>query len=265
MSRKRQTAIFNRRGHLAAQVTAFVRDYPPGHSLRWHFHEWDQLVFASQGVMTVRTAEGAWIVPTHRAVWIPAGVPHSIQMSGSVAMRTLYLKPKLSKTMSRACSVINISSLLKELILYACHLRLLNRTTPSHAHLVQVIVDQLQVTQAVPLQLPNPLDPRAKRIAEALSADPSDRRPLAQLCARTGASKRTLERLFRQETGMTVGRWRQRLRLMHAMRLLADGAKVTRAALDSGYSTPSAFIAMFTKSMGTTPTAYFRPPSATAD
>jgi AraC-like DNA-binding protein len=57
---------------------------------------------------------------------------------------------------------------------------------------------------------------------------------------------------------MTLGKWRQQLRLMQAMRLLAGGDKVTHAALEAGYSTPSAFIAMFRKALGTTPAAYFR-------
>jgi AraC-like DNA-binding protein len=56
---------------------------------------------------------------------------------------------------------------------------------------------------------------------------------------------------------MTVGKWRQQLRLMQAMRLLAEGAKITHAALEAGYSTPSAFIFMFRKTLGTTPGAYF--------
>jgi AraC-like DNA-binding protein len=45
---------------------------------------------------------------------------------------------------------------------------------------------------------------------------------------------------------------------MQAMRFLAEGAKVTHAALESGYSTPSAFISMFRKTLGTTPTLYFK-------
>lgn len=77
----------------------------------------------------------------------------------------------------------------------------------------------------VPLQLPNPTDSRARRVADFLLADPSDRASLAQLCKKAGASKRTIERLFRENLGMTLGKWRQQLRLMEAMRLLAGGAK----------------------------------------
>jgi len=91
-----------------------------------------------------------------------------------------------------------------------------------------------------------------------LLADPGDQRTLAQICKQIGAGKRTIERRFQEETGMTYGKWRQQLRLMQAMRLLAEGAKVTHAALEAGYSTPSAFISMFRRTLGTTPTLYFR-------
>jgi AraC-like DNA-binding protein/quercetin dioxygenase-like cupin family protein len=258
MSQKRQTPILDHRSHRSAQITALAYDYRPGHAIPWHFHEWDQLVYASRGVMTVTTAQGAWVVPTHRAVWIPAKIPHTIGISGQVAMRTLYLKPRLATHLPSGCCVLNVSPLLRELILHTCTLRMLNKTVPWQCHLVQVILDLLRTIQMVPLQLPNPSDSRARRVADFLLADPSDRASLAQLCQKAGASKRTIERLFRESLGITLGKWRQQLRLMEAMRLLAGGAKVTHAALDAGYSTPSAFIAMFGKALGTTPAAYFR-------
>jgi AraC-like DNA-binding protein len=258
MSQKRQTPILDHRSHRSAQITALAYDYRPGTTIPWHFHDWDQLVYASRGVMTVTTAQGAWVVPAHRAVWIPARIPHTIGISGLVAMRTLYLKLKLAAKLPSSCCVLNVSPLLRELILHTCTLGMLNRTIPWQRHLVQVILDLLRTIQMVPLQLPNPSDMRARRVADALSASPSERTSLGRLCTKAGASKRTIERLFRENLGMTLGKWRQQLRLMEAMRLLAGGAKVTHAALEAGYSTPSAFIAMFRQALGTTPAAYFR-------
>ena len=207
--------------------------------------------------MTVRTSDGAWVVPTHRAVWIPATVPHTITMSGTVAMRTLYLRPRLGRALPRDCCVVSSVALLKELILHACPSTGLKKSIRAQRHLIDVILDQLQAIPVLPLQLPNPSDPGALRIAEALIGDPSDSRTLAQLCKVGGASKRTVERLFQEDVGMSFGKWRQQLRLMHALRFLGEGAKVTHAALEAGYSTPSAFISMFRKTLGTTPTSYF--------
>ncbi len=172
-------------------------------------------------------------------------------------MRTLYLKPQLAKSLPDGCCVVNVSSLLKELILYVCDLGSLRNTIPWQSHFIAVIVHQLEAMKTIPLQLPHLSDGRLVRIAEILMNDPSEARTLVQLCRVVGASKRSVERLFQLETGMTFGRWRQQLRLMEALRLLAQGAKVTHAALESGYSTPSAFVAMFRKALGVTPTAYF--------
>lgn len=258
MSQKCQNGFFDRSRDRRSAITTHVHDYAPGYVIPSHFHDRDQLVYASRGVMTVRTGAGTWVVPPHRAVWIPAGISHTVSTSGTVAMRTLYLKPRLAKNLPRDCCVINISSLLKELILYACSLAALKKTVPWQEHLVAVILHQLEAVQTVPLQLPHLSDPRLVRIARLLLQNPGDPRTLAQLCRLGGASKRSIERLFQNEIEMSFGKWRQQLRLMQGMRLLAEGAKVTHAALESGYSTPSAFISMFRKTLGITPTAYFK-------
>ncbi len=257
MSQKRHIGIYDRLPDLESAITTLTRDYPAGHVVPLHFHDRDQLVYASRGVMTVRTGSGTWVVPPHRAVWIPTEIPHTITMSGLVAMRTLYLKPRLAKRLPRDCCVINVSTFLKELILYACTVRRLSKYVEWQMHLVAIILHQLEAVQMVPLQLPHLSDPRLIRISDLLTKDPSDNRTLAELCRVTGTSKRSIERLFQQEVGMTFGKWRQQLRLMQGMRLLAQGAKVTHAALESGYSTPSAFISMFKKALGRTPTSYF--------
>jgi AraC-like DNA-binding protein len=123
--------------------------------------------------------------------------------------------------------------------------------------LIDLIVDQFDSRHIVPLQLPLPFDPRAKRVAEMLIADPSDQRLLQELCEKCGASKRTIERIFQDETHMTIGKWRQQLRMLHSIQILASGEKVISVALEAGYSSPSAFVSAFRRVLGSTPSHYF--------
>lgn len=255
MSKKRRTV--HACPSLRSLVATLVYDFAHGHRIPIHFHSEDQLVYATRGVMTVQTEQGTWVVPPRRAVWIPAKTPHSIVMSGPVSMRTLYLRACLARRLPRNCCVVNVAPLLQELILHACQFPRLNRRSKAHAHLIDLILDQLETIQAIPLQLPAPVDTRAQRIATILQSDPSDGRSLAALCREAGASKRTLERVFERETNLSLGKWRQQLRLLRSLQLLAAGEKITSAALEAGYSTPSAFIAMFRRALGTTPRKYF--------
>jgi len=247
---------------LPLPVTALAYDLEHGRVIPPHQHPEDQLVYASQGVMTVRTQAGTWVVPAQRAVWIPAKIPHSIQMSGAVSMRTIYLRARMVRRLPRNCCVVNVSPLLQSLILHLCTQSKLSRRSKVHAHLIDVLIDQLEAVQTVPLQLPTPSDPRAARVAVALQSDLGESRSVDWACKQAGASKRTIERLFRHETRLSLGKWRQQLRLLKSLQLLAAGEKITSAALEAGYSTPSAFIAMFRKALGTTPRKYFENTSA---
>jgi len=255
MSRKRHTVHVCPR--LPSPVTALSYELSHGHVIPEHLHPEDQLVYACQGVMTVRTTAGTWVVPAQRAVWIPARTPHSVLISGAVSMRTVYLRARLVRQLPRECCVVNVSPLLQNLIVHLCTVRKLSRRSKTNAHLIDVLIDQLETVQAVPLQLPSPSDPRAARVAAALQGHADNYRSLAWACKQAGASKRTIERLFQQETRMSLGKWRQQMRLMRSLQLLAAGEKITSAALEAGYSTPSAFIAMFRKALGTTPRKYF--------
>jgi len=258
MSKKRQQARFDPVGVSGALVTTFRHDYPDGFVFNEHYHDRDQIVYASQGVMTVETSQGMWVLPASRALWIPTGIPHAVRMAGEVSLRTMYLRPKLVRGLPRVCTVVNISPLLKELIIYSCQFKVLDNRIKTRRHLVTLILDLLRSSRTIPLQLPRPVDHRALRVADFLYSNPGSIVPTEEICARAGASKRTIERLFRQNTRMTLGRWRQQLRLMHSMRLLAQGMKINSVALEAGYSSPSAFILMFRGALGTSPGQYFQ-------
>ena len=258
MSKKRKTARpeDSRLRRLAVRTVSL--DLPSGYVIPRHSHGFHQLVYSSTGVMTVKTAAGLWVVPSHRAVWMPQGISHEIETSGLVKMRTLYLHTKLSDSFPRECVVVSISPLLRELILHTCRKGMLDHSIPEHARLIAVLVDQIQALPSVPFQLPTPIDPRAKRAAQIILSTLGDEGSLAEICRSAGASRRTLERLFLTETGMTTGVWRQQARVLRALQLLGVGQDVTTVAMDVGYAGTSAFVAMFKKATGSTPGAYGR-------
>jgi hypothetical protein len=138
-----------------------------------HTHAWDQLSFAVSGSMTVSTPGASWLVPSHRAVWIPAGTLHSEQLHGDLAIRSLYVATSLAR-MVRSCSTLNVSPLLRELMVQACRYGALDRRVPEQRNLTAVLLDVLAAAPVKPLHLPMPLDPRALRTAERWLANPSD-------------------------------------------------------------------------------------------
>jgi AraC-like DNA-binding protein len=64
--------------------------------------------------------------------------------------------------------------------------------------------------------------------------------------------------MFRAETGLTFQQWRQRARVLHAIRLLSGGTTVTQTAATLGPDTPAAFSAMFAQHVGSTPKSFHR-------
>ena len=238
-------------------IVAMAKEFPAGHLIPFHQHSRSQLLYASSGVMTVETSSGIWVVPPLRAVWIPAKTRHQISVSGHLSMRTLYFEPTFISGPSEGCCVISVSPLLKELILYAMGQPRLYPLNGPEERLLYVILDQIQNMHTAPLELPIPEDSRLKRIYKLLSTYPGDSRTLADWGKAVGATRRTLTRLFRTETGMSFGQWRQQLRILEALRRLGMKEPVTTVAIELGYDSPSAFISMFKKALGKTPGQYF--------
>jgi AraC-like DNA-binding protein len=244
--------------HDGALIRTFGVTFHSPQILSYPVHGWDQLIYASEGVLAVHVEEGIWTLPSQRALWVPDGITHSLHIAQSASLRALYFRARAVRHLPRTSSAVNVSPLLKELILACIDLGALSARKPSHRRLAAVIFDQMRTLPTIPLQLPMPQDPRAALLAASLKSNPAQ--SLNQAAARSGTSLRTLERLFEQQTGMPLGAWFRRLRLQLSLEHLAAGSTVTQAALHCGYSNPSAFVSMFRRELGVTPKNYFSPP-----
>ena len=118
MSRGRHTSVSPANPESGIQVRPFAVGFTKNFTFARSRSEWHGLIYASAGVMSVHSAGGSWVVPPHRAVWVPAGIERSIEVSAGLAMRSLYFKPGLGRSLPHECCVVNVPPLLRELILY---------------------------------------------------------------------------------------------------------------------------------------------------
>ena len=239
-------------------VIAAGNDYPFAHHLAAHRHRRAQLLYSVQGVMTVGTEAGSWVVPPQRAVWIPPGMLHDVRTTGAISTRSLYILPETVREagLPQHCQVIGVSDLLRALLVAAVDLPL-GAGDPRSTRILALALDEVRTMPVLPLYVPMPADPRLARLCQAYLASPIAHDPIDRWAGDYGASRRSFTRLFRQQTGLSVTLWRQQACLLAALERLAAGQPVTRVAMDLGYDSPSAFSAMFRRVLGTTPGRYF--------
>jgi len=237
-------------------VSTLAYDYPPDFNVPEHLHNSDQLIYAVTGVMEICAGQTCWFIPPHFAVWIPARVRHRIHMKGAVSMRTLYMRRSRARPMPETCEVRRVTPLLRELILESVRLRRLRYTNPLHCALRDLILNQLVNAAPIAASVTLPADRRALAVAQALMNVPHEPASLRDLCARAGASVRTVERIFARELGVSIETWRRQVRLMKAIERMVSGVPVKQIAFDLGYRHASPFIEMFRRTMGATPRAW---------
>jgi AraC-like DNA-binding protein len=243
-------------------VVVRSREYEDGHVVPSHDHQRAQLIFAANGVMEVTVAQGMFLVPPQRAVWVPSRTRHQMRARGQVTFRTVYIWTDFCPPhLPAEPRSVHVSGLLRELILRASEIPVGAESEPRNLRLLQLLVDEIEVTPERALHLPTGKDPRLARICEALLANPGDDKDLADWADLAGASTRTLARLFKSEMGISFVTWRQQLRVLAALPRLAAGEPVTVVAMDLGYETQGAFAEVFRRILGSTPSTYFAKPS----
>lgn len=218
--------------------------------------DWGHLVWASRGAITAAIEGALWVIPAGRALWLPPATPNDITLVGRGILRTVYFTRARSRALPARPRLVPFAPLLRELLRRTIERDTLSSTNAFDRHLLALLVHELVAQCAAPtppVDLPLPRDSRAERAASRILMHPGT--PLAELALErhSGAARRTLERLFTADTGLSLGAWHQRASIIHSLSRLAQGDNVAQAAVAAGYSSPSAFIQAFKSVVGTTP------------
>ncbi len=219
-----------------------------------HVHDVHQLLHVEEGALTLDHRRSSWVVPSGGSAWLPAGRAHALEALHDARLAVLYVRARPADRYAEP-GPVEVPALLTALVAR------LSRPVPDaarRARLERLVRDELGDLVPRSFVVPVPTEPTARRVALAIVADPADQRTLVEWAATVGASVRTLQRRFREQTGLTFQAWRRRAGLQHTMTGLAAGETVTAAAHRCGFASASAFIAAFRGELGTTPAAWQR-------
>lgn len=273
--------------------------FPPSTPGLWpvHVHAFHELLWGTQGVLTVETEHGFFAVPPTIGLWIPAGVAHAVQTAGGTGFYCTYVDADLSApTAERAAgqpagqpagrsgspaaaasaedtfvavldrahrtTAVSVPPAARELMV---HLFRHGMDPAARRRSERVVVDLLSPVDVTPMVLPMPSDARLESVARRLLDDPADTRSLEAWAREVSVSVRNFSRLFHRETGMTFAQWRIHARVRVAIGLLAGGMPVGTVSRRVGYRTPSAFVQSFRRVLGHTPGWYVASVKADAE
>lgn len=223
-----------------------------------HQHDDHQLVWSPSDTLTVDVDGRCWILPPTLALFVPAGVVHATSAPRRSMMAGIHLDPDHSPLDWLTPVVIAMHPLLRDLVLWLeAGERDGSMTASTREHAETLAHDLFEPVSIATIHVPMPTDGRANAVACAIIRRPGDDRSLERWASEVGSSVRTLSRLFSTETGMSFVQWRAHARVRSSITMLADGAPIKVVARSVGYSSPSAFIAVFGRVTGQTPGSYF--------
>lgn len=228
-------------------------DHPGPWAPAGHAHEAGQLFVLRRGACVFQAGDSDWVMTPGRPCWVPPGHLHRVASVGPVAGVSLFLGAALCQDLPERAMVVRSTAFLLALI---DRLAAVLADPGRRGRLLVVLADELAAAEPDVLHLPLPHEPRLRRLAATLAADPADGRTLDAWSAALGIPKRTLVRRLRKETGLSFVEWRRRARVMAAIQRLDGNMTVTDAAFEVGYDSVSAFIAAFRRTVGCSPGDY---------
>ncbi|UDQ98788.1 helix-turn-helix transcriptional regulator [Lentisphaerota bacterium WC36G] len=221
-----------------------------------HSHPRGQLIFAESGIMRVFCEKRSWLVPPTQAVWVPPHYEHQVYFQNKVSLLNIFIDESAVSTLPTSCIVIKVSKLLKELIYKAAKIGDNYELNSPEFRLMMVVIDEIAQAEKDELFLPLGSDTRLMKTINALLDNPSSQKSLNDYAKHSGASSRTLLRLFKKETGLSFSDWRKRMKLQKAIEILVQGKSVNEVSCELGYHNSSSFIEMFRKELGLPPVKY---------
>ncbi|MGG8469300.1 AraC family transcriptional regulator [Rahnella sp. PAMC25617] len=218
-----------------------------------HSHPWSQIICVKSGVLAMQVNGQRYLAPREFAIWVPAGVEHSSYNRKTTRFCAIDIAPELDTDLPAEPCLLTPTAIFNAIADDCFSRNMTEPQTEADLRMCRVLLDQISLAPRQNTYLPTSENKLLAPVLNALEKNPADNTSLAQWAKQVYTTERTLSRRCQQELGMSFAQWRQRLRFLHSISLLEQGKTVHDVSLDLGYSSSSAFIAMFQQISGTTP------------
>ncbi|MFP3350271.1 AraC family transcriptional regulator [Pseudoalteromonas sp. SIMBA_153] len=228
--------------------SSYVDDY--------HSHSWHQIIFPYSGLLQSSIENKRIVVPHNALLYIPASTIHKSIAVTDTKFLAVYLNPNNTIEYSNELKSCLLTPFVKELILLLFNNTEIEQPAEELTNLLTVFRDQIAMANSYEIPLLIPKDRRLMSIFSQLHKQPSLKLTAQDWSVKVGASQRTLSRICAKEFNQSFSLWRQNIKLVLSLHLLASNKSIQEIALDLGYASDSAYIHAFKNLFAETPNKY---------
>lgn len=231
------------------------------HNNEFHHHHKAQLVFVESGYQYLHTKDNQFLLPQYHAAWIPSNLPHkTTSASESVSLRTLYFNTDGMPPFYDDLYLFSVPAVLREMIMYTEKWSLNKKYVQSEQTFLLAILEELPsfIQASIPLIAPVPKSTHLLGVTATIHHSYTTAISIEDLAAKSFISMRTLERQFKKETGISLAKYIQMVRIIKSLELLSEGhLTIGEIAFRVGYTSAQSYSNVFTKLLGKRPSEYF--------
>ncbi|AZA84361.1 AraC family transcriptional regulator [Chryseobacterium lactis] len=232
------------------------------HNDELHSHNKGQLIYVESGFQYLTVEEKIYLLPKNHAAWIPSNCIHKTNWgSKKIKLMIMFFDLEKEAPFYNEISVFLVPPVLKEMIKYAEKWSKKLREDPNETLFLGTLLNELPqfVVRSQQLYITPPADKRLSNATAYLHEHYAENLAMEDLSQIAALSIRTVERIFKKQTGLTLSKYQQLLRILKSIELLNEQElTISEIAFRVGYKSLQAYTNSFFSVMQYRPSEFLK-------
>ncbi|WP_312395172.1 AraC family transcriptional regulator [Chryseobacterium sp.] len=210
-----------------------------------HIHQRYQLTYVEEGYQYLHIENKIYLVPQNHLIWIPSGVKHRTETEAkTVNLMVVLFKTVFDNDFYKNIHVFSAPPVLKEMLQYAAKWNQQMEENEEQSYFLKALLNSLPhfCKEKECLHIPIPNDQRLLPVCNYINTNYAENFSIESLADLSTMSVRSLQRIFKQETGITLQKYTQLIRILKSIELInTKQYTLSQIAYKVGYKSLAAF------------------------